>query len=338
MASEAKERSKLLTARVIGKRIYRYENTLVIVVLLALIGGVSVLTHGVTTSRTNMTNILLQGATRGVSAVGQAFVILTAGIDLSVGGIGLMSSVLGASLMTTRVWQNIVGHSVSPILAVPLMLLVGAGWGAINGLSVSRIGMPALIATLAMWQVATGVGGNICQNISVMYLPDSFDFFGRGVIAGIPVPVITFIGIAVVAYFVLNHTGYGRSVYAVGGGPMGAWLSGINVKNIVLSVYVISGFLAGLAGVIITSRMGTASTATLPGLEIDTIASCAIGGLSLFGGRGSLIGVVVGTIIIGVINNAMSVLGASPVEINIARGVIIFAAVAVDFIRKRGQR
>ena len=150
------------------------------------------------------------------------------------------------------------------------------------------------------------------------------------------VPLIIFILVAASSYFVLRHTTFGRSVYAAGGNPASAWLSGINVKKTLLIVYAISGCLSGLAGVVMTARVMSASMRTLEGVELDSIAAAAIGGISLMGGRGSLIGVIFGVLIIGVINNAMSVLGASPAVVGIVKGAIIFSAVAIDYLRRQG--
>ncbi|MCD6453363.1 MAG: ABC transporter permease [Dehalococcoidales bacterium] len=321
-------------ARRIAKTFLKQENAVLVIVLIALIGGMGVATHGLTSSRANMMNVLLQSAIRGIASVGQAFVILTAGIDLSVGGIGLCASILG-SLMMTGGWQNILGHPISVGLGILVMLLVGLGWGSLNGAAVSRIGMPALIVTLAIWQITKGAAFHMSSGRAIGELPQGLAFFGIGRVAGVPVPVIIFIAVCVVAYFILNHTTYGRSVYATGGNPVSAWLSGINVKKVLFSVYAISGFLAGLAGVIMTSRVMSTSMRTLEGLELDSIAAVVIGGASLVGGRGSLIGVVLGVLILGVINNGMSVMGADPATVGIVKGVIIFAAVAIDYLRRR---
>ena len=323
------------TAGYIARRFFRNENATLLGVLIALIGGMAVITNGLTISRANMMNILLQSSIRGVASVGQAFVMLSAGIDVSVGGIGLMSAILGASLMTKAPYLNIIGYPVSLYGVIPIMLLVGAAWGVINGLSVSRIRMPALIVTLAMWGITGGVGFQISGGRSISSLPDQMAFVGQGRILGIPVPVIIFIVVAVIAYFVLEHTTFGRSVYAVGGNPVSAWLSGINVKNVQFMVYVISGFLAGSAGVILTGRVMSASMRTLGGLELDSIAAVCVGGVSLAGGKGTLIGAIIGVLIIGVINNGMSVLGAGPAVQGIVKGAIIFTAVAIDYTRRR---
>ena len=234
------------TARDIARRIFRHENAALIAVLIGLIGGMSVITHGLTTSRINMMNILLQSSFLGMAATGQAFVILTAGIDVSVGGIGLFASTLGTSMMTGMAESNIVGHPVSIYIVVPIMLLVATGWGTINGLLVSRIGMPSLIVTLGMWEITKGLAFYICGGRSIFRLPDNLAFFGQGKVAGVPVPLIICVVVAVVAYFVLNHTAFGRSVYAIGGNPLSAWLSGIKVKKYKLWSLLFQGFWLGL--------------------------------------------------------------------------------------------
>jgi len=321
--------------RVIAGQLVRHENTVLAIVLIGLTAVFGVITKGITTSVSNMTNILLQSSIRGVASVGQAFVILSAGIDVSVGGMALFCSILGASLMTGETAMNPAGHQISIFLAIPIMLVAGMAWGLLNGSLVSRARMPALIVTLAMWRITTGAAFGACRGGSIGRLPDQFGFLGAGKIAGLPVPVIIFAVTAVIAYLTLNYTTYGRAVYAVGGNPVSAWLSGINVKNILHSVYAVSGFLAGLAGVIGTARIMSASMRSLGGLELDAIAATVIGGVSLAGGRGTIIGVVIGTLIIGVINNATSVLGLGPELKGIVTGVIIVVAVLIDSLRRR---
>lgn len=323
------------TAREIANRFFRHENAVLVVVLIALMGGMAVITKGLTASRVNIFNILLQSSIRGVASVGQAFTVLSAGIDLSVAGVGLFCATLGSCLMTLDPTIRIVSNPYSIYTVIPIMLVVGACWGVINGSAVSRLGMPALIVTIAMWQITQGAAFLINRGRMIHPLPDNLAFFGAGTVAGVPVLVIIFITVAVIGYFVLNHTTFGRSVYAVGGNPVVAWLTGINVKNILFIVYVISGFLAGLAGVMMTARSMSSSMQTLSGLELDTIAAVFVGGISMTGGKGNLLGVIIGTLIIGVINNAMSVLGAGAAIQSVVKGAIIIIAVAIDYLRRR---
>ena len=254
--------------RSIAKRILRHESAVLVLILMALMAGLGGMTRGATLTRSNISNIWLQSSSRGIASIGQTFVILTSGIDISVGGLALLVTIVGASLMT--------GRTEVPLGAIGIMLLVGLGVGVFNGTMVSRIGMPALIVTLGMWQVTKGLGYVICRGITFRYLPEGINFIGGGNVLGVPTPVIIFISAAVVAYFVLHHTTFGRSVYAVGGNPTSAWLSGIKVNNILFSVYAISGFLAGLAGLIIMSRIMSGGMGSAVTLELDSIAAVCI--------------------------------------------------------------
>lgn len=323
------------TAKGIVRRLFRHENAVLMAGLIALIGGMQVFTKGKAIGMLNIQNVLVQSTTRGIAAIGQAFVLLSGGIDISVGGMGMLCSVVGALVMTEGE-QNILGYSVGFPAGILIMLLVGAGIGAINGLTVSRIGMPAIIVTLGVWMITKGLGFLITGGRSVPFLPDGLAFLGSGRVGGVAVPILIFVLVTAVAYFVLYYTTFGRSVYAVGGNPVSSWLCGMNVKNIRLFVFTISGFLAALAGVVMTARVMSASVQTLMGLEIDSIASVCIGGLSLAGGKGSLIGVILGVLMIGIINNGLSLVGADPATQGMVKGFIIIAAVAVDYLRRRG--
>ena len=314
--------------------VFRHENVALLFVLIALIFGTAYLTKGTTITRTNVRNVLVQSSVRGIVSIGQAFVVLSSGIDVSVGGIGLFSSILGSSLMTLD-YKNIVGHPIAVPVAVLIMIAAGTAWGLFNGILISRIKMPALIVTLGMWQITRGAAFRINHGYSISNLPDSLAFWGQGNIAGVETPIIIFIAVAIIAYFVLNRTSFGRGVYATGGNMPSAWLSGIPVRNYQLFVYVIAGFLAGIGAVVMTGRVMSASMLTLNGLELDTIASVFVGGVSLAGGKGNLIGVIFGVLIIGVLNNTLSVLGTGPDMQGFAKGAIIIAAVAIDYLRRR---
>lgn len=323
--------------REIARRIFRHENFVLLVVLIGLIGIFSAVTHGATTARANIANVLIQSCFRGTTAIGQAFVILTAGIDISVAGIGVMASILGGVLMTVG-HLAIFAHPMSPFLAVPIMLVVATAWGLLNGVIITRTGIPALICTFCIWRIAEGVAYYPTEGATVTDLPAGLQAIAGkylGGITGIPTGGILWIVAAVVAYLVLNYSRFGRAVYAVGGNPISAFLSGVNVRRTLLLVYVISGFTAGLTGLLITSWGMAGSIEGLRGLEFDSIASVVIGGVSLFGGRGNIIGVVLGALIIGVINNALNVMHAGHAAFYIVKGVIIIVAVLIDVLRRR---
>ncbi len=322
------------SAKHVARRLFRHENALLAIALAALISGLSIVTGGLTVGRTNMVNILIQSSMRGLASVGQAFVVLSGGIDVSVGGVANFCAALGAALMTLRPEQSIVNSPLPVFLAILIMLVGGAAWGAVNGSSVSRIGMPPLIVTLAMWQITVGVAVVILKGGMIHTLPEGLLFWGQGMIGPVPMPIIIFVVVAVLAYIILNHTTFGRWIYAVGGNETSAWLSGIEVRRVRFLVYIIAGFLSAIAAMISLGRVMSASIASLSGLEMDSIAAVTIGGFSLTGGRGNMIGVVLGVLIIGVVNNGMSVIGADPALQGIVKGAIIFAAVAVDGLRR----
>lgn len=329
--AEVVERRERLTARQAARRVLAYENTvlgIVLVSIIAIVGGVS---RGATLTTRTMGDVLVQSSVRGVTAVGQAFCILTANFDLSVSGVGVMAMMLGSSMMTTQ-WQNILGYPASPFMAIPAMLVVGLAWGALNGILVSRLGIPSLMATFGVWQIGYGAAFFITRGTAIMELPESFHPYGE-----LPLAPIIFFVVAGVAYFVLTYTGFGRRVYAAGGNPVSAYLSGVNVRNMHLAVFMISGLLAALAGALMTSRGMAGSIEGLRGLEMDSIAAVAIGGVSLFGGRGNMIGVVLGSLIIGVANNAISALEMGHGFRYLVKGIIIISAVAADILRRRGR-
>ena len=334
MSEITREPRRTRNARDTARRILRHENVTLVIVLIALIATLAGITRGVSASRANAVNVILQSSIRGIASVGQAFVILTAGLDLSVGGIGLLACIVGASMITEAPHLSIVAQPVPIAVGAIVMLVVGSGFGLLNGTLVSRVGMPGLIVTLGMWQILRGLGYAIGGGATITYLPEGLLALGQGRVAGVPVPSIVFMAVAVAGYLILNYTSFGRFVYAVGGNPVSSWLSGINVRKTQLMVYMISGLLAGVAGIATMGRSMHASMRTLMGLEIDSISAVAIGGVSLMGGTGNLIGVVIGVIILGVINNGMTILGAGPGAEGIVKGAIIITAVAIDCIRR----
>jgi ribose/xylose/arabinose/galactoside ABC-type transport system permease subunit len=326
--AETIENEEASRAKKIAKGVLRHENFVLGVILAGVLGVFGVLSGGYAVSPSNIVNILIASSTRGVAAIGQAFVILTAGIDLSVGGMALFALALGAMLMVGGA-----GLSIGPTIVV--MMVLGIAIGLANGLLVSRINMPPLIVTLAVWGILRGAAYQVTGGRVISPLPEGVDFIGQGRIAGVPTVIIVFVAVAIVGYFVLNYTSLGRSVYAVGGSPTSAWLSGLNVPRVLLWVYAISGLCGAIAGLIIMSRTLVASMQSVPALELDAISAVVIGGVSLMGGRGSIIGVVLGVLILGVIHNGMGGLAVDPAFQDMIKGAIIYAAVAIDYTRRR---
>jgi len=307
------------------------------IVLIVLIVLAAVLTQGLFFTGNNVKSLLLRACIVGIVAVGQAFVMLSAGIDLSVGGNLILASCVGAALMTIDPRLSIApGGSPLPIAAgTIIMLLVAVGIGAVNGFAVSRLRMSPLIVTLAMWQITFGAAyqaTNLGQLIAS--LPESFTFFGQGVVAGVPVPIIIFVLVVVVGYFILTQTTLGRAIYSVGGSETSAWLSGLNIRRVRTLVYIICGLCVGVGSLIALSRTLCGSIRMVAGLELDSITAVVIGGVSLSGGRGNLLGVVLGVLILAVISNMMTLMEVLPFHQDIIRGGVILAAVVANSFKK----
>ncbi len=271
----------------------------------------------------NLTNVLRQVSINGILAIGMTFVILTGGIDLSVGSILAVAGVVAGSLVTG-------GDPSHPMIAILAAVAVGAAVGTLNGTLIARFGVPAFVATLGMLSMARGATLLYSDGRPIPNLSPAFRWLGQGFIAGVPVPVIVFLAVFVIAWIVLRFTVYGRWIYAVGGNAKSARTSGIPTRSVVFSVYLLMGALAGLAGAILTARTTSALPQAGLGYELDAIAAVVIGGTSLTGGIGSVVYTLIGALIIGVISNGLDLMGVSSYYQQIIKGAIIVVAVLVD--------
>lgn len=271
----------------------------------------------------NMLNMLRQTSINGLLAIGMTFVVLTGGIDLSVG------SVLGAAgMFAALVAQTATG--LPWYLAVLTGLGIGLLLGTVNGVIISYLKVPAFIATLGMLSIARGVTFMASDAKPVPGLSKGFLKIGGGSIGVIPIPVIILAVVLLLSYTVLYKTRYGRYIYATGGNPVSTRVSGINIKIIICSVYMISGVLSGLAGVVLTSRVTSGISQSGSGFEVDAIAAAVIGGNSLSGGRGRLWGTIIGFLIMGVMNNGLDMMAVSSYWQLVIKGTIIIGAVMLD--------
>lgn len=291
-----------------------------LVVLLVAVGALTLFSNEFLTGG-NLSNLARQVAIFAIIAVGQLLVILTAGIDLSVG------SVLGLSGAVTA--QLLVGGW-PIVLAIVVGILIGAALGVVNGLLVAYVGLPPFIATLGMLGIARGVVLVITDAKTIQGLPESFQTIANGTILGIPNLLIIAAVVVALAWFMLNRTVFGRYIYAVGSNPESARLAGVPVRAVTISVYMISGLLAGLGGVLLTSRLGAGIPTAGTGFELNAIAACVIGGASLFGAKGSALGAATGALIMGVLNNGGNLLAINAFYLQIAIGVLILVAVGFD--------
>ncbi|EGQ9275997.1 ribose ABC transporter permease [Vibrio vulnificus] len=273
----------------------------------------------------NILNILRQTSVNAIIAVGMTLVILTAGIDLSVGSVLALCGAFAASL---------VAMEVPVLIAVPTALLAGAALGAISGVIIAKGKVQAFIATLVTMTLLRGVTMVYTDGrpISTGFTDtaDAFAWFGTGYALGIPVPVWLMVIVFAAAWYLLNHTRFGRYVYALGGNESATRLSGINVDKVKIGVYAICGLLTALAGIIVTSRLSSAQPTAGMGYELDAIAAVVLGGTSLMGGKGRIMGTLIGALIIGFLNNALNLLDVSSYYQMIAKAAVILLAVMVD--------
>jgi putative xylitol transport system permease protein len=306
----------------------------ILIALLLVCAVLSFLSEFFLTQR-NILNVLRQASINGILAIGMTFVILARGIDLSVGSVVALAGVVSASLATTAATAGVAGAPYPVLLALLAGLAVGIAAGWICGVLVAFFNVPAFVATLGMLSAARGLTLLYAGGRPIPSLTPEYRFIGTGDILGIPMPIILFGLVFIIAYIVLSSTRFGRHVYAVGGNPHAARVSGINVKRVRLAVYIISGALAGLAGMILAARTGSALTQAGIAYELDAIAAVVIGGTSLSGGVGRVTGTLIGALLISVVNNGLDLMGVESYYQQVIKGVLIVGAVMLDQARHK---
>lgn len=302
-----------------------------LIALFALCLVISLLSDKFLTSN-NLWNVLRQISVNVCISVGMTLVVLMAGIDLSVGSVLAFSSAVCAGLLKNGIsipsLDLFIGFTV--LGGILVSLLIGLLMGLFNGWAITKFSLPPFVATLAMLTIARGATMLYTQGIPISNLGSSFEFIGSGWFLGIPVPVWVSLVVVLVVVFITNKTAFGRYIYAIGGNEKAAFLSGININNIKLAVYGIAGMMAGVGGVLVTSRLNSAQPNAGASYELDSIAAVVIGGTSLSGGLGTVTGTVIGATIIGVLNNGLVLLNVSPFWQQVVKGLVILLAVIID--------
>ncbi|MDP9367862.1 MAG: ABC transporter permease [Chloroflexota bacterium] len=290
-------------------------------------------------SERNLLNVMRQISITGIIAVGMTFVILTGGIDLSVGSLLAFAGIVGAAVAKDArglLAGGVTDPGGTAVLEGALAAMgIGLGAGLIHGFLVAKTRVPAFVVTLgglSVWRGATQV---FSQGQPISSFSNDFKYWGQGYVGRVPVPVIIFLAFVVLGAIVLRFTRYGRWIYAVGGNPEAARLSGLNTTGLIMSVYVLSGFCAGLAGFLLTSRLNSAEVVAGQGYELTVIAAVVIGGTSLFGGEGRVLGTLVGAMLIGVLSNGLTLRNVNPYWQPIIIGIIVVLSVFVDQVAKR---
>lgn len=275
----------------------------------------------------NIMNVLVRTTVTATAAIGLTYVIITGGIDLSVGGTLVLVAYIGVDKLIDVMGINI-------FVAILMMIILGGIIGFLNGFSIVVLGMPPFIATLAMLGMTRGLSLLMFEAKTLYSLPELYVFFGQGEAFGIPIPILMFLLFFLIGFFILRNTVFGRSIYAVGNNKKAAWLAGINVNRTILLVYVISGVTAAIASIILTSKLEAVVASLGSGFELDVISAVVIGGTSLLGGSGNIVGSVVGALIISIVGNMLTLMRVSPFVQELSKGAVLWTAVLVDMARK----
>lgn len=292
----------------------------------------------------NLFNVMRQVSITGLIAIGMTFVILTAGIDLSVGSLVAVAGLVAAAVAKGGT-QNTLSLSTADaagygvVAAIAAALAVGLAGGFAQGLAITRLGVPPFVVTLGGLSAFRGAALLFSGGGPISGFDESYRYLGQGrVFDQVPVPAILFLVFAVLAHIVLRYTRYGRHIYAVGSNEEAARLSGLSVDRLILSVYVIVGFFCGLAGYVLSARLNSAEAVAGQGYELTVIAAVVIGGTSLFGGEGGIPGTVIGAVLMGVLTNGLVLMNVSSYYQQILIGIIIVLAVAFDSFVKSKRR
>ena len=308
---------------------YFKDNIGIIIALLAMCVFLIIFptTRSTFLTQKNIFNILRQNASNLFLATGMTMVIILGGIDLSVGSVIALSGCVAAGC--------VVNMGLPEVAAFLIAILIGAAVGMFNGVVICKTNIPPFIVTLASMNITKGIALVYTQGAPIRCMTDAFKFPGAGYIGPIPTPVILMLIIFVIAVMLVNRTHFGRHIYAVGGNAQAASFSGINVQKVKFWVYTFTGIMAGIAGVVIASRLYSGQPRSGEGAEMDAIAAVVVGGTSMSGGSGRLGGTLIGVLIIGVLNNGLNLMGVDSNWQYIVKGFVILLAVYVDFIRNR---
>lgn len=297
----------------------------IFIALLVLIVAFSMLSESFLT-QVNILNILRQVSIIGICAVGMTMIILTGGIDLSVG------SMIGVAGMACALMLK---AGFPPAIAVGLTLIIGLGFGYFTGLLINKIHIPPLIATLGLMTGLRGLAYILNDGLPIYGLPDSIKFIGQGWLFGIPFPVILMIAVFILGYVLLNKTAFGRHLYGTGGNEEASRLSGVNVENLKTKVYLLGFFLSTFAGIVLMARVNSGQPRGGTGYEMDIITAVVLGGVSIMGGSGRLTGVIAGVMIMGVLSNGMILLNIDEYVQWVVKGAVLLTAVGLDQITSK---
>lgn len=305
------------------------KDNVIIVILLLFIIFMSIFGNNFATAK-NFITILRQVSILGVASCGLMFVLITGHIDLSIGSVMSFSSVVFAMLISND-YLNL-----NPVLAIVILMAICVLWGLFKGVLVVYCHMPAMIATLGVSTLMSGITYLLCNAKVISHLNESVIFLGQGYLSVIPWPVIIFALIVVISGFIQKKTYIGRHIYATGSNSEAAHLAGINVASVKMSAYVVCTMLSGFAGIILACRVKGGQATAGDQYQMNSLTACAVGGISLAGGEGTIFNVICGVLLMGVITNGMTILGLNVYWQDVMQGAVLIVAVAIDYLQRTG--
>lgn len=326
MTDRPAERQRPHTISPLLTRIRRWEASGVLAALVLLVVALAVASPAFL-SQYNLSVVARQASFVGLIALGQTLVLLIGGIDLSVGAAAALSAIFGSLLLTQT--------GIDPYLVLPITLAFGFGLGSINGFFVARLGLNPFIVTLASWEVFAGLTLVITRGYPIRPLGEKFAVFGQGTILGLPVPVVFFLVSGAILTWVLARTRFGRNIYAIGGNRDAAALVGIRVWRVEFIVFGLAGMFAALAGILYASRMDSGQPSVGEGWLMGAITAAIIGGTSLKGGQGTIVGTIFGALLMAVLANGIVLLSVSGYWERVIIGLVVLIAILVDLLRRR---
>jgi ribose transport system permease protein len=307
-------------------RFWRWEASAILVALVVLTALLAGFADNFL-SAYNITTVVRTAAFVGIVALGQTLVLLVGGIDLSVGAAAGLSAIVGSIALTQ--W------GINAYLAIPFTMAFGFLLGSINGAFVAGLRLNPFIVTLATWEIFAGMTAVITEGYPIRPLGEPFIFFGQGDLFGIPFPVLFFLGAAAILIWMLRQTRFGRNIFALGGNRDAAVLAGIRVGRVEFVAYGLAGMLAALAGILYASRMDAGQPSVGEGWLMGAITAAILGGTSLRGGQGSIVGTVLGALLLAVLNNGTVLMNVSQFWQRVIVGAVVLVAVLVDLLRRR---
>lgn len=297
----------------------------IVVVLAGLVVFFTIMSNAFLTVD-NLFNVARQVSMIGITSVGMMFVMLTGGIDLSVGSVLAFVNVVCAYFM--------VKMDMNPLVACLLCMVIAAGFGFLNGTIITKLRVPPIISSMGFMNILSGLAFIISGGLPIYGFDPSFTVMGQGYISIIPIPVIIMIAIFILGWFILNKTYFGRYFYAIGGNEEAAKLAGINTQSTKQMVYTLSGMFAALAGIIMLSRLNSGQPTTGKGFEFEVIIAVVLGGVSVNGGSGRIFGVVIGVLIMGILSNGLVLMNVNDYVQDVVQGIVLVIAVGFDCVSK----